>query len=246
MSLLSKSKAKYIKSLQVKKSRIQERKFVVEGAKSVIEFLNSSYIIEEVVGTEEFYNEIDHDLLPKSVSVCNTKTLSSLGAFKSNNAALAIVRIPEITKLPTSDDQIILALDNINDPGNLGTIIRIADWYNIKYILINHSSVDIYNPKVVSASKGSLTRVNVLAHDLLNYFRDYKGDIYSAELSGIPINKVSNINKGIILMGSESHGVSTELEEYITQKITIPKKGGAESLNVAVATGIVCNQLLSS
>jgi TrmH family RNA methyltransferase len=174
-----------------------------------------------------------------------TETLSALGAFKSNNAALAIVRIPEVTKLPTRDDQIILALDNINDPGNLGTIIRIADWYNIKYILINHSSVDIYNPKVVSASKGSLTRVNVIAHNLIDYLREYKGEIYSAELSGVPISKVRNIASGIILMGSESHGVSAELEEYITKKVTIPKKGGAESLNVAVATGIVCNELLT-
>ena len=245
MNPLTKSKVKYIKSLQLKKSRTQEGKFIVEGGKSVIEFLNSDFIVEEVVGTEEFYAEVDHKLLPESTSLTNAKTLSTLGTFKTNNSALAIVRIKSPDSLELNENEVVLALDEINDPGNLGTIIRIADWYGIKKLLLANNSVDIYNSKVVSATKGSLTRVNVYYVNLAVCLAGYHAEIIAAEMKGEPLLSITPIKSGLILMGSESHGISHDLDPYITKRITIPGKGGAESLNVAVATGIICNHLLS-
>ena len=244
MNPLTKSKAKYIKSLQLKKSRTQEGKFIVEGGKSVIEFLNSDFIVEEVVGTEEFYAEVDHKLLPESTSLVKAKTLSTLGTFRTNNSALAIVKIKSPISLELNEGEVVLALDEINDPGNLGTIIRIADWYGIKKLLLANNSVDIYNPKVVSATKGSLTRVNIYYVNLAECLADYHADIIAADMKGKPVTELKPLKTGVILVGSESHGISHNLDPLITNRITIPRKGGAESLNVAVATGIICNHLL--
>jgi TrmH family RNA methyltransferase len=241
MTPLSKSKAKYIKSLQVKKSRTEEGKFIVEGSKSVLEFLASDFIVEEVVGTEEFYTKISNKLLPDLVYTCNAKTLSSLGTFKTNNTALAVVKSKEPGTLSFDKKELILALDNFNDPGNLGTIIRVADWYGINKLLLNLNSVDIYNPKVVSASKGSLTRVNIYYVDLATTLKNYKDQIIAADMEGEALSGIEPVTSGILLMGSESHGIGDELSSYVTKRITIPRKGGAESLNVAVATGIICD-----
>jgi len=245
MNPLTKSKAKYIKSLQLKRSRTAEGKFIVEGKKSILEFLASNFIVEEVVGTDEFYAQVNHDLLPDSLYLTNANTLSTLGTFKSNNSVLGIVSM----KLPTTPDPkiegVILALDNINDPGNLGTIIRVADWYGISTLLLSHNSVDIYNPKVVSATKGSLTSVNVHYVSLADFMAEYHGEVYAADMNGEPLATMNQLESGMILMGSESHGISHELAPYITKRITIPGKGRAESLNVAVATGIICNHLLA-
>ena len=245
MTPLSKSKAKYIKSLQLKKSREKEHRFIVEGNKSVLEFLSSNFIVEEVVGTEEFYAEMNNNLLPPSNYICNSKTLSTLGTFKTNNSALAIVQINQQAPLNIDKNEVVLALDEINDPGNLGTLIRVADWYGVKKLLLSTNSVDVYNPKVVSATKGSLTRVKVYYVALSQSLADYEGEVYAADMQGTSLSELNPINSGIILMGSESHGVSHSLDSYITERITIPRKGGAESLNVAVAAGIICNHLLS-
>ena len=244
MNPLSKSKAKYIKSLQLKKRRTEEGRFIIEGIKSVLEFLASDFIVEEVVGTADFYDQIDHDLLPEAVFSCSVKTLSTLGTFKSNNSVLAIVSIKPLAAPVLGTKEIILALDDINDPGNLGTIIRIADWYGISTLLLSHNSVDIYNPKVVSATKGSLTRVNIFYVNILDSLAGYHGDIIAADMTGEPLAKMKKHNSGILLMGSESHGIRSDLDPYITRRITITRKGGAESLNVAVAAGIICNHLL--
>ena len=245
MNQLTKSKAKYIKSLQLKKRRTEEGMFIVEGIKSVLEFMASDFIVDEVVGTEEFYAQVRHDLLPDSTFLTNTKTLSTLGTFKTNKAALAVVRIKPSATLELNTEEFVLALDGINDPGNLGTIIRVADWYGIKTLLLGDKSVDIYNPKVVSATKGSLTRINIYNVNLTECLADYKGVVFAADMEGELLSTAQSMNSGILLMGSESHGISHELDPYITRRITIPKKGRAESLNVAVATGIICNHLLS-
>ena len=244
MNPLTKSKAKYIKSLQLKKRRTEEGRFIIEGIKSVLEFLASDFVVEEVIGTEEFYAQISQDLLPEAIFLTNAKILSSLGTFKSNNSVLAIVSIKPPSTLVSNTEEIILALDDINDPGNLGTIIRVADWYGINTLLLSHNSVDIYNPKVVSATKGSLSRVNVHYVSLAEFMADYRGKVYAADMTGEPLATMNQLESGMILMGSESHGISHELDPYITKRITIASKGRAESLNVAVATGIICNHLL--
>lgn len=241
---LSKTKIKYIKSLQLKKNRLQEDKFIVEGRKSVLEFLDADYTVEEVIATKVFFDEFDD--LTQSVSkiVASENELSNLGSFKSNNAALAIVRMKNEPLVNLRPKEIALALDTINDPGNLGTIIRIADWFGIENILVSNNSVDVYNPKVVSATKGSLTRVKIHYADLKEYLTNYGGDVYAAYLNGEPLEDMKPISSGIILMGSESHGISEDYLPHIKHKVTISGRGGAESLNVAVATGIICHHLL--
>jgi len=244
MNPLSKTKIKYIKSLQLKKYRLQEDKFIVEGRKSVSEFLSSDYTVEEVIGTKDFFKELDHYAHEVVNIVASEKELGKLGSFKSNNAALAIVRMKHQSMVDLRPDEVALALDSINDPGNLGTIIRIADWFGIENILISNNSVDVYNPKVVSATKGSLTRVNVHFIDLPDYLANYQGEVYAAYLNGTPLESLEPIESGIILMGSESHGIGEDYLPHINHKVTISGNGGAESLNVAVATGIMCHHLL--
>jgi len=241
---LSKSKFKYIKSLHLKKNRLQEGKFIVEGDKSVREFLHSDFNVEEVVATARFYEDIDNHLLPSETFLVTSAELAGLGQFKSNNAALAIVQIKDNLLPRIKENEITLAVDGINDPGNLGTIIRLADWFGIDKIMLSSNSVDVYNPKVVSATKGSLTRVKVFYTNLLEQLSKYKGSVYAAALDGQALKDVKPIDAGIILMGSETHGISNDLSAHISQKITIMGYGGAESLNVAVATGIICHQLV--
>ena len=244
MNNLSKIKAKYIKSLQLKKHRLEECKFIVEGEKSVLEFVYSRYKVWEIIGTTSFFD--NNPSLPNSIEKIEAKEkeLAPLGSFQSNNSAIALVEIPEHHNIKINEDKVILALDAINDPGNLGTIIRIADWFALDTILLGNGSVDVYNPKVVSATKGSLTRVEVVNCDLVEIIKNYKGTVLAADMQGTPLNDASKLVQGLIIMGNESHGISTELDKYITERITIPKRGGAESLNVAVSTGIICSALL--
>lgn len=241
---LSKIKTKYIKSLQFKKSRDKENKFIVEGKKSVLEFIESGFTIELIIGTEEFYagNELPLDGI--ELLTASTNDLNNLGTLKTNNAALAVIQKQDAEDLSVTTSGVILALDNINDPGNLGTIIRTADWFGIKDILLNIDSVDVYNPKVVNSTKGSFCRVSVHEQSLAEFLSAYKGEVYAADMIGKELSSISPISHGIIMMGSESHGISKSVAEYVTQKITIPAIGGAESLNVGVATGIICYHML--
>ncbi|MEN8251690.1 MAG: TrmH family RNA methyltransferase, partial [Bacteroidota bacterium] len=182
MKPLTKLKAKYIKSLQLKKNRNQEGCFIVEGEKSVLEFIRSDFKVKEVICTEEFIANLTPDEEMFEVYTCSASVLSGLGSFKSNNTALAVVEVKQDADFKIRNDTVILAIDQINDPGNLGTIIRIADWFGLETVLLSTNSVDVYNPKVVSASKGSLTRVNVRNVDLEEVFSDYKGNILAADL----------------------------------------------------------------
>jgi RNA methyltransferase, TrmH family len=245
MNPLSKSKAKYIKSLQLKKNRVLEGKFIVEGEKSVREFLSSDYEVDTVVATEDFYRRTDPRILPPDVYLSKAKILAGLGSFQSNNTVLAIVCLKPAGNINLGTKEVVLALDEINDPGNLGTIIRIADWFGINNVLVSLNTVDVYSPKVISASKGSLTRVNVFYIDLVKFLADYQGRVVAADLDGEPLTSTEPVSSGVLLMGSEAHGISKQLLPYITEKTTIPRLGGAESLNVAVATGIICNSLVS-
>lgn len=245
MNPLSKSKAKYIKSLQLKKNRYKEGVIIVEGEKSVLEFINSDFKVKEIICTDDFFQNNLIDINQDLVSVCSKTELSGLGSFKTNNSALAVVVMKQKTDPEIKVEGVILALDQINDPGNLGTIIRIADWFGIDTVLISENSVDLYSPKVVSSTKGSFTRVEVLEVDLKSILNSYNGPVYAAVLDGEPLTEQNKLDAGIILMGSESHGINRELNPFITKKITIQGSERADSLNVAVATGIICHHLLS-
>lgn len=218
---------------------------MVEGAKNVLEVLNSGYEMEYLFVTEKFL--VEYENLPEinpNYEVCTEAELVDMGTYRSNEWALAVVKMKK-SSLNIADDHIVIALDSINDPGNLGTILRIADWYGIKTIVASEDTADVYNPKVINASMGSFTRLNVHYMDLGIFFQSNKThSVYGAVLNGEDVHRTDFEPMSILLMGNESHGIHTSLLDFIHHKITIPKIGGAESLNVAVSTAIICDNFL--
>lgn len=233
--MLSKSQIKFIQSLKQKKFRVQHGLFVIEGEKLVNEFLNSHWEVEQVYATKEWNGD--------AVQVTN-KDLTRISSLKTPNKVLALVKIPNSERIVFGD--VVLALDGVKDPGNLGTIIRLADWFGVQNILCSQDCVELYNPKVVQSTMGSIIRVNVQYVDLQLTLQELKGyQLCAAVMHGENVFNVSIPKKTILLVGSESHGLSQDLLELAHQKITIPKseKSKAESLNVANACGIILAQL---
>ena len=241
--MISKNQLKLIHSLDQKKQRKKSGLFLVQGEKNVAELFESDFEIVNVFATTDYIN--------KQASLLSTKQLVALtiestaeelqkaGTLKTNNSVIAIVKcrkfdVPEITH-----DELILVLDQVGDPGNLGTIIRVADWYGIKRIICSADCADPYNPKVIAATMGSFARVQVSHTELTDYLASQKTPIYGAFLEGENIHKSKLSSSAFIVMGSESHGISSAVAQFITHKITIPNFGQAESLNVAMATGII-------
>lgn len=248
--MLSKNQIKYIQSLHQKKYRQQHGTFLVEGAKSVQEVLQSNFQTELVVATEVFYKEnvrlTDRQRIP--VEIASPVDLERIGTLESNNAALAVVRTKENLPLLADPGEMALILDDIRDPGNLGTILRIADWYGVRKILCSNTTADVYNPKVISASKGSFTRVSWWYGDIAQFLGQTAPQadslIYGAFLDGEDVHKLTfgqgeRPRPGYVVMGNESNGIGLEIAKYITQKITIPRYGDAESLNVGIATAVI-------
>ena len=165
--------------------------------------------------------------------------IEKVSALESNDSALAVVKQKQNILPEIKTDEIIIALDEIKDPGNLGTIVRIADWYGIQNIIASKTTADFYNSKVISASMGSFTRINIFYTDLAEFLSKIKLPILGAYLEGENIHKMSFPKNGILLMGNESNGISKEMEKFVTQKVTIPGYGKAESLNVAIATAVI-------
>jgi RNA methyltransferase, TrmH family len=246
--MLSKNTLKFIKSLQQKKIRKQEQLFFVEGGKNVTELLQSDYEVTHVLFTPQYGKEHPRLLrgLNAAIFEVSQSTLESVGSFQSNDAALAVAKSKSNTPIVIKPDEWVIALDDVKDPGNLGTIIRIADWYGIQKLFLSEESAEFYNPKVLHASMGSFTRINVFYTELKSQFEKVKLPIYGAFLEGESIYESTFGKGGIILMGNESNGISRELESSVTHKITIPRFGKAESLNVAVATAIFCDNIKRS
>ncbi|MTI29989.1 TrmH family RNA methyltransferase [Xanthovirga aplysinae] len=243
--MISKSIVKFIKSLQIKKYRKQEQAFLVEGAKSVTEVIQSDYRIKKLLATEPFLQENQDILAHKSFEILpvNEKELSTLGTFKSNNAAMAITEMKPNIVLTVTGKEYGLVLDDVRDPGNLGTIIRIADWYGIKKIICSNTCADVYNPKTISASMGSFCRIEVFFTDLVDYLSKADCPVFGAFLEGKNVHQTQFSKRGLILMGNESKGISANLEPLVNHKISIPRFGEAESLNVGVATAVICDNL---
>lgn len=245
--MISKNTAKYIKSLQQKKYRKTEKAFIVEGAKSVIELVKSNFEITTLYATSVFLKDAKQLIFdPQNtfeVVETSENDLAAVGTYQSNNAAIAIAKMKPNKPLAFSN-AFALALDRINDPGNLGTIIRIADWYGIKNIICSADCADQYNPKVIAASMGSFTRVHLFYTDLNAYLSDAKFSVYGAYLNGENVHQHKFHKEGILLMGSESQGINPSLEKYVTHKISIPAFGQAESLNVGVATAVICDNIM--
>ena len=238
--MLSERKLKVFKSLQIKKYRQQERMFMVEGAKGVEESLKSTFKVLHLLLTETFKNQLEESniQLQGEVEIVSEKELKSVGIFSSNNAGLAVLEMPEQNILNFSEG-VILVLDNVRDPGNLGTIIRIADWYGVCQIICSKETADLYNPKVINTTMGSFTRVNISYQDLDTFFSKNKMPVYGALLSGESIYQKELLQNAVVLMGNESKGISPQMESYVDHPIRIPGRGGAESLNVAIATAVV-------
>jgi len=240
--MLSKAVLKYINSLQIKKYRSIHQAFLVEGAKSVRELLASDYKIENLYITEEFYIS-NTQLLNKGYKyeILPEKELIKAGTYASNNAALAIARIKKTENITDLPQPFTIALDNIRDPGNLGTIIRLADWYGIQHIFCSQTCADFYNPKVIAATMGSFCRVTATYVSLPDFLKaqKYKTPVYGAALSGEDIHCLALEPKGILVMGNEASGITPEVETQINHLLKIPGFGSAESLNVATATAIM-------
>lgn len=238
--MISNRESKFIKSLQLKKFRQLENQFVVEGAKNVLELLQSDLEVIRVFGTSDFLNKYEDTLSKHSELVTEAKEaeLKKVGSFTSNNAALALVKIPAQTEIDSS--QSILAFDRIKDPGNLGTVIRIADWYGFKQIVCSPESVDCYNPKVISATMGSFARVQVHYTDLGELLQN-SAHVYGTTLQGDNIHELKFQEPAVVVFGNESEGLAEDLKKNLTQEVYIPGYGAAESLNVAVSTAVFCD-----
>jgi TrmH family RNA methyltransferase len=239
--MFTKNQAKLIKSLDEKKNRVELGLFLVEGEKSVSELLDSDFEIDLLLTTTEFFDRHGEKIREKSKSyeIVNQFELEKVGTFATNDAALAVVKQKTNKTFEVGKNEVVIALDEIKDPGNLGTIIRIADWYGIKNIVASKNTVDFYNPKVITATKGSFTRVNMFYTDLNDFLSKTKLPILGAFLNGENIHETKFPVSGILVMGNESNGISKEIENLVTEKITIPAYGKAESLNAAIATAII-------
>jgi RNA methyltransferase, TrmH family len=239
---MDKKQLQFFKSLQIKKYRTLHQSFPVEGAKSVLELLTSDFIVETVLATPAFLEQ--HVALLQNFD-CQPVTeaeLSQAGAFETNNAALALARMKDNDFQQAEESEMVLVLDNLRDPGNLGTILRIADWYGVSKVICSEESVDFYNPKVIAASMGSFTRVKTYYASLPAYFRQIKPQpVFGAMLNGENVHQTRFSETGYLVLGNESRGISTEVQPFLTQKITIPRFGGAESLNAAIAAAILCD-----
>ena len=237
--MISKSEAKKVRLLHQKKYRDESGIFIAEGPKVVHELLNSSYKLISLFATKEF--------IPKSrnhaLSEITEKELSSVSCLSTPNQVIGLFEIPvHKTDVRSLQDQLVIALDDIRDPGNLGTIIRIADWFGIKHILCSDTCVEAYNPKVVQATMGSIARVQVQSGNLQKLLKDFKR-VYAAVLDGKNIYKENLADNGAILIGNESRGISKALMNLVTHPVSIPNfSAGADSLNAAVAAAVICSE----
>ena len=242
--MISKSRLKYIQSLGQKKQRDEEGVFIAEGPKLLKELLQSKNAeLVHVYALNDWIQENEKLLQEIDRTIIHEEDLERISQLKTPNQVIAIVKKFE-AKEPVIAGKISLVLDTIQDPGNLGTIIRIADWFAVTQIICSHDCADVYNPKVVQATMGSIARVKVFYADLSQWLKQQnKTRVYVSMLEGKDVTKMSQLAEGLILIGNESKGIRDELLQYANEKVTIPKKGKAESLNAAVAAGIILSNL---
>ena len=251
--MLSKNKIKYINSLKRKKVRENENLFLAEGNKLVHEIINSNFLIKNIIATKSWLEE-NKNLNIEEIITATESELKKISSLTNPQNVIAVVEKPSFS---WSEKKIFkslsLVLDDLQDTGNLGTIIRIADWFGIEHIFCSKNTVDVFNPKVIQATMGSITRVKVFYLDLPVFFKKITKEkkdfnIYGTFLEGKNIYKNKLSDKGFIIMGNEGKGINDNLLEFINQKITIPSfsLNEVESLNVSVATAIICAEFKSS
>jgi RNA methyltransferase, TrmH family len=249
--MLSNNTIKYLRSLSIKKYRNLNGKFIAEGPKIVSELASSNYIISDLYALQSWTDE-NAAIVGKvnSVQCLSEDQLKKISSLSTPNKVLAVVEIPNITfDKGITETSMIIALDDIRDPGNLGTIIRVADWFGLKHIVCSENSVDAYNPKTVQASMGSICRVQIYYENITDLLKSVPKtiNIYGAFLEGKPIYEESFTQNGIIVVGNEANGISPVIEKLVRKKISIPSGHNhgnhAESLNASIATAIICSEM---
>lgn len=235
--MVSKEQVKFIRSLHKKKFRDKYQQFIIEGTRIIedaIKYAPESVL--QIFGTENMLFSVPEHIVFHEV---NGKVLTQVSTLKTPQKHLAICQyLPKSPVLP----DFFIALDTIQDPGNLGTILRLASWFGVKHVVASKETADCYNPKVVQASMGAIFSVNIEYRDLKSVFEKTNLPIYGALLEGENIYKKDIEPKGILLLGNEGNGISEELLDYVSQPITIPRLGEGESLNVAMATAIFLSE----
>ena len=234
---ISKNQLKIITSLSQKKYRQKYGLFIAEGVKVVNELLNSSLELEQLFATDNFTTS------KANPQIIDEATLKKISNLKSPNKVLGLFKIPEETELNST--AFTLALDGINDPGNLGTIIRLCDWFGITQLVCSKETVDCYNAKVVQSSMGSLTRVQIKYVDLVDFINTAQLPVFIADMKGGNIYKTQLPKEAILIMGNEANGISNEIKNLVTNRLSIPRFGtiqATESLNVATATAILLSE----
>lgn len=239
--MITKSEVKYIQSLSDKKFRAETGVFVAEGPKIINEFLREGRVeAVSVYATDAWVSDVE-------VTRVSERELKSLSFLTTPNQVVGVFKQKHFPEAFDFRGKLSLLLDGIQDPGNLGTIIRIADWFGIQAIITTSESADAYNPKVVQATMGSIARVMIKPVMLTAFLDDHQHvPIYASALDGQPLSAVGEVKEGLLAVGNESKGISSELISRAKHKITIPRKGKAESLNAAVATGIILSAFTST
>ena len=239
--MISKREVKYIQSLCHKKQRVADRLFIVEGEKAVDELLQSNWEIKQIYATASWKS--DHEQVSAPVEVATMEQIQQMSGLNTARNVLALVQMPPDLEPMAAPAGLTLVLDTIQDPGNMGTLLRIADWFGIKQIIASDSSADCYNPKVVQASMGSFLRVRVQYTDLGHWLHNYPHPIIGAMMQGTAVYDVKPVLPAALLIGNEGKGISEALIPLMSASVSIPRLGGAESLNAAVATGILLSYL---
>jgi TrmH family RNA methyltransferase len=237
--MVSKNQIKLITSLQQKKFRQTHKLFIAEGAKVIQEFLQSNFVLEHLFVTETIFTEVDNS----QITTISESDLKKITCLATPNNCLALFKIPEQKK--TVNSGLIVALDDIRDPGNLGTIIRLCDWFGVSQIICSEQTVDVYNPKVIQATMGSISRVTVSYLNLENYIKEANSPVYGTFMDGKNVYNEVLPENAILILGNEANGISNQLEQLVSNKIAIPRFGNlqqTESLNVATATAIFLSE----
>ena len=247
MQQISKEQIKQISQFKMKKYRQLHRQFVAEGNKVVTEVKHSPLSIKHIIATNSWLQKYNNEAWEgNDMILVDEREMKKLSSQKQPEGILAVVNMPELDINEISNSDWVIVLDDIRDPGNLGTIIRLADWYGISEIVCSPTTVDVYNPKVVQSTMGSIARVRVHQCELNEFLSSQTRLIIGADLAGEPVQQIETNEPAILIIGSESHGLSKAVKEHVNQLVTIPRIGQAESLNAAMACGIILSHLVIS
>ena len=250
--MLSNSQIKLVKSLHTKKFRVAEKQFIIEGHRLIEEALGAKTKFDSIWCTED-YAEKNSELLialKRAQNIWETtseKSLSQVCDSRNNQGIIALITLPEQAPFKI-DNSPLLLLDNISDPGNMGTILRTSEWFGVKNVIFSPKCVDPYNSKVIRSAMGAHFHLNQIVQDnLINIIPKLKNEgftIIGADMDGIPLNKFSPPKKWALVLGNEAHGLSPHIKPLLDESVTISKSGNIESLNVAIASGIILNSFV--